>query len=203
MALVAKLIDVRHVQQARVLRPVGCMAGQASLSPDGSVFVYERTAGLDMALGADGILVSSRLDVVVAECAVSVMAVTALDDAFIHLVVEGHVEGRLDVGMALEAEFRLRGDQKLGVRHRLVNAVATEAAYVCLGVRGTKEIRMSSCVAAEAGLGDLRGRELVEANDLGDIATTIDVRLAWAVAAFAGVAGASVLECQLGVRIID
>ena len=107
MALVAELIDVGHVQQARVLRSVRRMASHTSFCPDSSVFVDKRTAGLGMALGADGILVCS-LDVVVSECAVRVMAIAAFDDALVHLVVEGHVERGLDFGVATEAEVRLR-----------------------------------------------------------------------------------------------
>jgi hypothetical protein len=42
-----------------------------------------------MALGADSILIGRGPDVVVAECAVYVVAVAALHQALIHLVVEG------------------------------------------------------------------------------------------------------------------
>ena len=43
-----------------------------------------------------------------AEGPVHIVAVAALHQAFIHLVVERHVELRLDVVMALEAKLRLR-----------------------------------------------------------------------------------------------
>jgi hypothetical protein len=57
-------------------------------------------------------------------------------------------------------------------------------------------------MATEAGRIDLLGRQLVEADDLGDIATAIHVGLTWTVATLAGGASAAVLERQLGVRIV-
>ena len=108
MALVAQLIDVRHIQQAGVLRSVGCMAGDAAFSPDSSVFVDERTARLGVALGADRVLVCGDLEIGRLERAVNVMAVVARQQAFIHLVMEGHCELRLDAGVAAIAERRLR-----------------------------------------------------------------------------------------------
>jgi hypothetical protein len=57
-------------------------------------------------------------------------------------------------------------------------------------------------MATEAGRIDLLGRQLVEADDLGNIAPAIHVGLTWTVAALAGGARAAVLECQLRVRIV-
>ena len=108
MALVAELIDVGHVQQARVLRSVRRMASHTSFCPDSSVFVHKGAARFGVALGADRILIGGGLDVVVSECAVRVMAIAAFDDALVHLVVEGHVERGFDFGVATEAEVRLR-----------------------------------------------------------------------------------------------
>ena len=108
MALVAQLVDVWHIQQAGILRSVGCVASDAAFSAHSSVFVDERAARLGMALGADRVLIGSDLEIGGLERAVNVMAVAAGHEAFIHLVVEGHRERRLDAGVAAIAEGRLR-----------------------------------------------------------------------------------------------
>jgi len=86
---------------------MGCMAAQAALALHRRVFKHEGPARLRMALGADSILIGGGLDIVVAERAVDIVAVAALDQPFIHLVVEGLRERRLDVCVALVAEHRL------------------------------------------------------------------------------------------------
>jgi len=83
-----------------------------------------------------------------------------------------------------------------------VDAVAAETIYAGLRMRRTQEVRMCVRVAAEAGLVDLGGRQLREALDLGDITTTLYVRLAWSVAALAASARSAMLERQLRVRIV-
>ena len=92
------------------------VAPQASLPLDRGMFEDKRPARLRVALGADRVLVGGGPDVVVAEGAVNVVAVAALDQALIHPVMEGHVERRLHIGVALEAELRLRGLQQLRLR---------------------------------------------------------------------------------------
>ncbi len=77
------------------------------------VLIHKWPAVLHVALGADRVLIGRGLDVVVPEGAVNIMAVAALDQALIHLVMEGHVEERLHVVVALEAERGLRGLQQL------------------------------------------------------------------------------------------
>jgi hypothetical protein len=71
----------------------------------------ERSAGFRVALGANGILVGGGFQIIVSEGAVRIMAVRTLHEAFIHLVVKGHIEGRLDVCVALEAKGWLAGFQ--------------------------------------------------------------------------------------------
>jgi len=110
MALVAQLVDVRHVQQAGILRSMGGVACDAAFSPDSSVFVDERSACLGVALGADRILIGGDLEIRGLERSVHVVAIAAAQQAFIHLVVEGHRKRRLDAGVAAVAERRLGRD---------------------------------------------------------------------------------------------
>ncbi len=133
VALVAERVDGRHVQQAGILGTVRSVASHAPLGLDRDVFIDERPAGLGVALGADRVLVGGGLHVVGQEGAVHVMAIAALDQAFVHLVVERHIEGRLRVGVALEAERRLRNlEQRFFLA--VMNAVAAGTADVRLGM---------------------------------------------------------------------
>jgi hypothetical protein len=102
MALIAQRVDTRHVQQPGVLRAVWSVATQAPLCLDSGMLIDERPARLRVALSADRILVGRRPQVAVHESAVGVVAVTALDQTFVHPVMERHIEGRLDVRVTLE-----------------------------------------------------------------------------------------------------
>jgi len=201
MALVAEHVDGRHVQQPRVLRTVGRVAAHATLSLDRSVLVHKGSARLGVALGADGILIGRSPEVVGLEGAVRIVAVAAADRAFIHRMVEGHIEGGLLIAVALEAELGLFCLKQLLGRFRSVDAVAAQAADVRFGMRGAIEVGMGAGVAAEAGVIDLLRAEFFEALDLRDVATAIDVSLAGTVAALAGDAFALVLEGETGVGI--
>jgi hypothetical protein len=193
MALVAQLIDIGHVQQSSVLRSMRCVAGEASFCPYGGVLVDEGSTRLCMALGADRILIRGQLDIVVLERAVRIMAVAALDYAFIHLVMEGHVKRRLDVCVASKAKGRLGGLQQSGFGSRGVDAVATQATYVCLGVRRAEEVGVGVGMATQAGCIHLLGGHFVESRDLGDVTACIDVGLAGTMATFAGGASPTML----------
>jgi len=103
MALVAQLVDIRNIQQPRVLRAVWRVAGNATVRLDWRMLEHKGPTRLRMALGADCVLIGGGFDVVVAEGSMRIMAVTALHQAFIHPVMKGHVELWLHVGVALEA----------------------------------------------------------------------------------------------------
>ena len=150
MALIAQGVDRRHVEQPRILRAMWRMATHTPFRLDHCVLVHKGSTGFRVAFRADGILVGSRLHLIVAKRAVCIMAIAALDEAFIHLVMEGCCERRLHVGMALIAEVRLTRLEQNGVRRSVMHRVATDAAYVCLGVRRAEEIGMGPCVAAQA-----------------------------------------------------
>jgi hypothetical protein len=109
-------------------------------------------------------------------------------------MVERHSERGFLIAVALEAKLRLLGDQQMLVRLGVMNAVAAGAANVGFGVRGAIEIRMRTGVAAEARLVNVLHAQLVEAANLRDIASALDVSLAGAVAALARDALAGMFE---------
>jgi hypothetical protein len=160
VALVAERVDGRHVQQAGVLGTVRSVAPHTPLGLDRDVFKDERPARLGVALGADRVLVGRGLHVVGSKGAVHVVAIAARDQAFVHLVVERHIERRLSVGVALEAERRLRSLQQMFFFLALMNAVAAGAADVRLGVRRAVKVRVRSRVTAQALGVNLFGRVL-------------------------------------------
>jgi len=203
VALVAQGVDRRHVQHPGILRTMGRVATHAPLRLHRGVLVHEGPAGLRVTPGADHVLVGGGLQVVVLEGAVHVVAVAALDRAFVHRVMERHIEGRLRIGVALEAELGLFGLQQVLRRRRSVDTVAAEATDVGFGVRGALEVRVRAGMAAEASFIGLFGAQLAQAANLRDVATSLDVSLAWTVAAFAGHTLTGMLESETGMRIVS
>jgi hypothetical protein len=132
-----------------------------------------------------------------------VMAVAAADRAFVHRVVEGHIEGRLLVGVALEAELGLFSLQQMLRCLGSVDAVTVEAADVGLRVRGAIEVGVRASMASETSRTGIFGAQLVEATNLRDVATALDVSLAGSVAAFARDALAGMFESETGMRIVS
>jgi len=82
-----------------------------------------------------------------------------------------------------------------------MNAVAANAAHVVFAMSRTLEIGVFALVAAEALLVDFLGRGLSGVENLGFIAATFHVRLASAVATFAGDAALAVRFGQFAVGI--
>jgi hypothetical protein len=149
------------------------------------MFIDERPARLGVALGADRVLVGRGLQVVGSEGAVHVVAIAARDQAFVHLVVERHTERRLSVGVALEAERRLRDLQQMIFFLALMSAVAANAADVRPGVGRAVKVRVRVRVTGQALGVNLFGRVLRGIEYLGYVAAPGNVVRAGSVAAFA------------------
>ena len=185
VALVAQPVNVRHVQHAGVLRAVRRMACQAAFRFDRGVLVDKGPTHVRVALGADHALICRGSQVAVLESAVNIVAVTALDGALVHRVVEGHIELSFLVAVTLEAERGLRSlEQRL--LFAAVNAVATDAADISFGMRRAIEVGMRACMAAQTLGVDVFGRSLGGIEDLGHVATAGHVLTARAMAVLAG-----------------
>lgn len=201
MALVAQRGNRRHIQQPRILRAVRRMASGATLSPDRSVLEREWPTHINVALGADGVLVGRGSQIDQIERAVRVMAVGALDQAFIHPVVNRQIELRFLVSVAPVAEPRLRSLQEVFLCLAVVYAVAADATHICLSVRRTLEVGMRRPMAAQTRRIHFLVRMLRGVEDLRDIAASVNVRLACPVAVFTGHAIGAVHLGHLGVRV--
>lgn len=86
-----------------------CVAGYAALGLDHRVLKGKWACSLGMALGADGILIGSGLQLLAIEGAMRIMAVAASHKPFIHFVVERLSERR--------PYLRVAGVAKLGLGH--------------------------------------------------------------------------------------
>lgn len=202
VALVAQRVDGWHVQQAGVLGTVRSVASQTPLGLDRDVFIDERPARLGVALGADRVLVGRGLQVVGLEGAMHIVAIAARDQAFLHFVVERHIERRLSVGVALEAERWLRSLQQTFFFFALMNAVATDTADLRLGVGRAVKVRVISRVTGQAHGVNLFDRVLRGIEYLADVAAPFHVGGSGTVAPFATLMGWSSfsIECGLPVR---
>ena len=128
------------------------------------------------------------------------MAVRAIDHAFLDLVVEWHRELRLHIGMALEAEHRLRNLEQLFPILPVVNTVATQAAHISFAMAGLLEIRMPPLVAFQALRVHFLRRRLGGVEDLARVGA-VRMRLARPMAVLAGDPVLAVHLGHLGVRI--
>lgn len=132
-----------------------------------------------------------------------IVAITAVHQTFIDLVVEGHMELRLNLSVAAIAELRLRGLEEVRLVHLAgVDAVAADAAHIAFSVGRTLKIGMLTLVTVETLVIDILGRGLGKAKYLRYIAAAIDVGFAWTMTALASHAFATMGQSQLAVRII-
>jgi hypothetical protein len=154
-----------------------------------------------MALGADRIHLRGGPQVLPVERSVRIVTVRALDEAFFHLVMERLVELRLDVGVALEAELRLRYLEQRPCVFCNVNAVASDAAYVAFSVSRALEVGVLTLMAGETLRIHFPGCCFCGIEYLRGIPTAINVCLAGAVASLAGDPSLSVLLGKFGVRV--
>jgi GNAT superfamily N-acetyltransferase len=202
VALVAERIDGWHVQQAGVLGTVRSVAPKAPFSLYRDVFVDKRPTRLGVAPCADRVLVGGGLHVVGSEGAVHIVAIAALDQAFVHLVVEWHIERWLSVRVALEAKRRLRSFQQLFFL-ALMNAVAAGTADVRFGVGRAVKVRVRPRVTGQALGVNLFSRVLSWIEDLARVAAALHMRLASAVAVLTSnaCAGVAMHQRHFGMRV--
>lgn len=118
--------------------------------------------------------------------AVGVMAIAALDDSFVHPVLEGHRKLAANVGVAAVAKFSLPlGQEQFGCG-RLVDGVAVRTDDVRLCMRGPSNLSSGDVfrVALQASLKSFLLRHDGKGAD-GRLATFgVEVRFTWTMATF-------------------
>src|SRR5690349_18911349 len=97
-----------------------------------------------------------------------VMAVAAVNQAFIYTMVERLGKIRLDFLMAAVTQGRLRSLQKLAIDLGRVHGMAIHAAYVIFQMLRAEEIGVlfAELMAAEAALGRFLTRQRAKTDDL-------------------------------------
>lgn len=138
------------------------VARSAPVNADGRVLKHKRAALIGMALHA-GLFVVQRAIYHVGSQAhprsgskspVGIVAIGTRDGSFVHPVFEGQGELRSHIPVAAIAEFFLLGGEKMLSRLGMMHGVTTGAAYACVGMRRSLQIRQMKVprMASQAGL---------------------------------------------------
>jgi len=178
MALHAQRVYIAARQKSRIWRAMRRVARGATFGLYRGMLIDKRTCRFGVALDADGIALGSRMQTLCLEGSMRIMAIAAFHQAFVHLVVEGLGEIRLDICVAPVAQRWLGCLEQVLLFALYVNPVAIEAAYVCLSVGGALKVGVLPLVASQALVVNLLGVGLGKAEDLGHISAAVDVGLA-------------------------
>lgn len=158
------------------------------------MLVHKRTRRLRVTLRADGILIGARLKQLGLECAVRIVAVSAIDQPFIHAMMKREIKCGFCICMALIADLRLLGFQQFRLRVKMMDAVAARAAYACRAMGRPLKVWMVADVTRQAFLVDLLWRCLRELKNLGWLSTAINMSLTGTVTVLAGHALGAMLQ---------
>ena len=153
------------LQQARVRGPVWYVAGFAAFHAHGRMLINKWPTFLGVALQA-GLFVRQRLPHQVRarsqaprriEGTMRIVTVRALDDSFVHPVLEGHGKLSPYVGVTPVAKLRLLLREKELRSLRFVNGVTVRANDVVIRVRRAANVRARERfpVASEASVQNL------------------------------------------------
>ena len=150
VALQAKRVHARPIDQPRIGSAMRDVAGRATLRLHHKVFIGKRPCCLAVAFRADRIHLSRCAQVLPVKGPVRVVAIRALHQALFHLVMERHVELRLGIRVALKTKLGLLKFQQLLSALAMVNTVAAGAAHVVLTMCRAFKICMLPLVTAQA-----------------------------------------------------
>lgn len=142
MTLQAEQIHIAYSEHVRIGPSVRNMAGTAPLDLYRLMLENEGPLLIDMTFETDSILRRRSPHLLWPHGSVWVMAVTALDQAFIHTMVKGHRKLGLLLQMAGVAELWLGFHQQVLFRFRVVRGVAVDTAHAVLGVDRVDAIHM-------------------------------------------------------------
>lgn len=107
MALQTKDIEVARLEQMRIGRAMWRMARFAAFCLDCWMLENERSLLVHVTRKADGVPRCGRAQLLADESSVGVVAIGALNKAFLNAMVERHIELRLHLEVARVAELRL------------------------------------------------------------------------------------------------
>lgn len=201
MALQADGVYAGAVEKTRIRPAVRGVARRATLGFYDAVLIDKRASCFRVALDTNSILLRDGREAILLECPVGIVAIGTLNQSLVDLVMEGHGELRLHIGVALIAERRL-GRLQQGFFLASMNVVATDTAYVALGMSRAIEVPMLALMAAKAFGIDLFAGGVGGVEDPGSVTVARHVCAACAMAVLTAYAGLPVLQSQLAMRVI-
>ena len=127
--------------------PCGKVAGGATFGLDRCVHMDEWSGYRAVAFGAHHELPGSRWQRILSQCAVRIMAVSAVDQPFPNLMMKGRGELWLHVAVALEAEFGLLCLEQIPGCPFRMNDVTADATQIGLAVGRVFKVSPSGLMA--------------------------------------------------------
>lgn len=172
MTLQAEQVHLVGSEKSRAGGPMRGMAADTAFRLHRQVLVNERSTLVGVAFETHLVLRRARSELPRHESAVLVVAIGALNQAFVDPVVEGTCELRTCLRVAGIAKLRLIHGQQAALRFGMVGGMAAQAAYIVFRVGGAQEVGMliAVVVATQAAFTRLFRAEVLEADDLADIA---------------------------------
>jgi len=177
VALQTEQVDVAQLQHVRIRSTVRQMARLASIDLYGRMLVYKRSLLVRVTRKANCVLRGGSPHLLWTDRAMDVVAVAALDQPFVHSMMEGHVE----LGFLLE----MAGVAKLGLglyeqELRFVSVVrrmAGDATDVTLGMLRVDciDVLRAAGMTGEAAFVDFLGGVIFKDENLANVPTTLDV----------------------------
>jgi len=177
VTLETESVHARSRQQPRIWRTVRRMTGRTAFSPNGFMLEDKRTALFGVAPVADGILSGIHPQLLWKDRSVNVVTILTLDVSIQYAMPEWLHEISLRFGMAREAEVGILLDQQLLFDLGYVSRVTRGAGDTILVMNRAVEIQVLeiALVTRHATLGDLFRLLIGEAEDLGLVASAVNV----------------------------
>jgi|ERR1700722_2138477 len=191
VALQAQQVYIAQLQHVRIRSAMHQVAGLAAVNLYGLVLEYKRPLLVRMACEADRILRGRGSHLLGPHCAVRIMAVSTLDEPFVHSMMERHVEFGLLRQVARITKLGLRLHQhEIGVFAvvRRMAGNATDLVPRVFGVDSVHVLRAARVAAQAARVNFFRG-SFFEEEELGRVGWVSYVARSGAVAILAAVFG--------------
>jgi hypothetical protein len=134
MAFQADCIHIGLCQQFGIRSTVRVMTGRATFGLDRGVPINERSGHSGVAFCAYIELPSENVALTLSIVTMCIVTICTLDQPLCNLVAKGHGELRLDVIVALVAQFRLRQLEQMLRRSGCVDSMTGGAAHIALAV---------------------------------------------------------------------
>jgi hypothetical protein len=203
VALQAKQIDIAQFQHVRIWPAVHQMAGLAPIDLHRLMFEYKRSLLVRVACEANRILSGRSPHLMGPHGAVRIVAIGALDEAFIYSMVERHIELSFLRKMARVAKLGLSFYQQEFSSFRMMRRMAGNAADVVLRMHRIDGIHVfgASGVARQAAGVDLLRRVILEDKNLGDVPAASNMRRSGPVAAFASLMRRAAFRIERGLPV--